>query len=307
MLEDWIRKRPRDPFFWFVNLIECHSPYLPPRPANDLGPLGRVLAAEDARRHQTFDAVVRAVARGTTASPRSLRRMRHLYDRSVEILDRWLARVLELLDAQGLLDDTVVVVTSDHGDNFGENGLIGHGGSLDDRLLSVPLIAAGPGVPPTPPGVVSLVDLPRMIAGFIGMDDHPWGPAVDPGVAVAQYDGTFAFHPEEMGALREMGATPDGVRRLTQRFTCATDGELKLVRTNEGDALFDVKSDPLETAPVEAAAYPSERLQPLRRALDRAAADAWDPDESVAGRARSDVTEAEVSDIEERMKLLGYL
>ena len=53
-------------------------------------------------------------------------------------MDDWLARVLDLLDKHKLLDDTQVVVTSDHGENFGEGGLCGHSFSLDDRSIRVP-------------------------------------------------------------------------------------------------------------------------------------------------------------------------
>src|SRR3712207_7990899 len=57
-------------------------------------------------------------------------------------MDDWLGRVLEALDAKGALDDTLVILTSDHGENFGEGELICHAYSLDDRLIHVPFIAA---------------------------------------------------------------------------------------------------------------------------------------------------------------------
>ena len=60
-------------------------------------------------------------------------------------MDDWLGDVLGAMDARGLLDDTLVVVTSDHGENFGESGLMAHAFSLDERLTHVPLVAAGPG------------------------------------------------------------------------------------------------------------------------------------------------------------------
>ena len=54
VLRDWFAEPGEGPDFWFVNLIECHSPYLPPKPWNDLGPLDRMRAAEEARRHLTM-------------------------------------------------------------------------------------------------------------------------------------------------------------------------------------------------------------------------------------------------------------
>ncbi len=301
LLGEWLGSRGSAPFFWFVNLIECHSPYLPPKPVNDLGPLERIRAAEDGRRYQTLEGVLRIVGTGAPVPERSLARMRHLYQRSIELMDGWLARVLDKLDRRGVLDSTVVIVTSDHGENFGENNLIGHAGSLDDRLLSVPLVAAGPGLPAHAPPVTSLVDLPRMIAGFAGIDDHPWGPPSNPGVGVAQYDGPVP--PEHPGVqqLRDWGATDEGLWRLTRRFTCATDGTLKLVHSGVDEHLYDLDLDALETSPVDPADYPANRIALLRGAVSRALDEGWDP---VVG---DEAPASQDDDLEERMRLLGYL
>jgi arylsulfatase A-like enzyme len=301
LLGEWLAARGPAPFFWFVNLIECHSPYLPPKPTNDLGPLERVRAAEDARRYQTLEGVLRVVSTGRGLPERSVERMRHLYQRSIELMDGWLARVLEAFDRHGILDETVVLVTSDHGENFGENNLIGHAGSLDDRLLSVPLVGAGPGLPAHAPDVTSLVDLPRLVATAVGLDEHPWGPPSTPGIGIAQYDGPIPPDHPGLQQVRDWGATPHGLERLTMRFTCATDGTLKLVHSDAGERLYDLDADPLEVTAVDASSYPADRIEPLRDAVRRALDDGWDPvvDDEIP-KSRDD-------DLEERMRLLGYL
>ena len=98
--------------------------------------------------------------------------MRHLYRRAVSYMDSWLAGVLDALDRKGILDQTLVIVTSDHGENFGEDGLIAHGFSLDERLIHVPLVSAGPG---TADGGSSGQPgrLPGHIAEACGLDEHP--------------------------------------------------------------------------------------------------------------------------------------
>lgn len=298
LLQEWIAAAPRKPFFWFVNLVECHSPYLPAKPFNDLGVLQRLAAARD-NRSLTLMGVLRAIATGETPSPRALERMRRLYDQSVVLMDKWLARVLEALDEEGVLDETVVVVTSDHGENFGECGLIGHGGSLDDRLLWVPLVVAGPGVLPAPEGVVSLDTLPRMLADILKID-HPWESSGPPGVAVAQYDGPVDLEDPSADFLLKLKTTPERIRRLTQRHTCATDGRLKLLRTDDGSWLYDLESDALELAPRPVDAYPPGATASLRQALDQAAHD--ERDATVDGEL-PEMT----ADLEARMRLLGYL
>src|SRR5207245_11045125 len=97
-VEGWIGSASRRPVFWFVNLMECHSPYLPPRPYNDLPPRSRLRAAAEARRHLTIDAIWRAAAGGFDVADDALARMRHLYRRSVRMADDWLGRVPEDLD-----------------------------------------------------------------------------------------------------------------------------------------------------------------------------------------------------------------
>lgn len=304
LLRTWIRDRSRAPFFWFVNLLECHSPYLPPVPYNDVGPVQRLLAASDTRRYQTFEGVLRAAARGEAPADRVTRRMRHLYDRSIVLMDDWLARILQAMDTAGILDDTLVIVTSDHGENFGEGGLIGHAGSLDDRLLRVPLVVAGADVAAADERVVGLAELPSVVASAIGLDDHPWAATRHPGVAVAQYDGPMPPDHPNIGILDEWGATDEGRERLTARFTAATDGKLKIVRSQHRDRLYDLERDPFETRPMDLAGGDAPRVEALTRALDVAADEAWDPE---FPESAPDDVEPEAADIEERMKMLGYL
>ena len=147
-----------------MNLVECHSPYLPPWPYDDLGPIDRLRAAEEARRHLTLSGIWKACAGGFDVAPAALERMRHLYARSVRLMDDWLRDLLDDLDRRGILDRTLVIVTSDHGENFGEGGLMGHAFSLDQRLLRVPLVIAGPGRARRRPG--------RRLARLAAADDR---------------------------------------------------------------------------------------------------------------------------------------
>lgn len=308
MLEAWVARRDRAPFFWFVNLVECHSPYLPPVPYCDVGLRDRWCAAVDARQWQTF-ASITATCLGATGPPAdALDRMRHLYGRSITLLDDWLARVLAALDGHGLLEETIVVVTSDHGENFGEDGLIGHAFSLDDRLMRVPLVLAGPGVADAPlpaDGAFSIGGVPALLASLLGIDEHPWGPPDRTGVAVAQLDPpTRADDPRVEESLAGLGLAddPEARRRLLGELTCATDGRHKLVRDALGDEyLVEPGADGTDTdhRPVED--LDADQLGWLRAALDMAGG------LEVEAAAPSTSTRGTVADLEERMRLLGYL
>src|SRR5581483_3362669 len=80
-------------------------------------------------------------------SAADVRLLASLYDGEVAYLDHELARLFAALDRRGVLRDAIVVVTADHGEEFKEHELMGHGFGLYNQELRVPLIVAGRGVP----------------------------------------------------------------------------------------------------------------------------------------------------------------
>lgn len=306
VIQQWLERKTA-PFFWFINLIECHSPYLPPRPYNDLGPIARLRAAQDARRYQGLVGVWKACATGIMPPDEAMERMRHLYLRSISLMDAWLGRLCERLERNGVLDDTLIVITSDHGENFGEGNLFGHAVSLDDRLIRVPLVLAGPGAHAVPDALTSLADLPAIIAGAVGIEDHPWRNGRDRAKAVvSQYDTGVAPDNPRLSVFREWGATADGYRRFLGPGTAATDGRYKLTIIGDEQRVYDMSTDPLEVSPVQPATVPDDVLRDLRRAVDESDATAWLPDLDTLQPRRQTGTE-EIDDLESRMKLLGYM
>jgi arylsulfatase A-like enzyme len=304
LLRTWLTEDRDKPFFWFVNLMECHSPYLPPRPFNDLGPIARVRAAREADRYLTVDAMHRYCERKLEIPAEAIERMRHLYARAVTMMDRLVGRLVEALDRAGLLDETLVIVTSDHGENLGENHLISHVLSLDDRLLRVPLISAGP-LPLAGDGLVSLVALPSLIAGAIGLDDHPWtDDALAEGAAVAQASTEMLVPVTEIGPA--LGISEDTIQTFARTMTCATDGRLKVVRDAAGDRIYDLAADPLEATPVaeETLGDRSASVAPLRLAIDRALEASSERPQALDA---APLDPAEAAALEERMRQLGYM
>ena len=299
----WLDRPREKPFFWFVNLLEAHSPYLPPRPYGDVSTLDRVRAAQDARRYYTLQAIWQAAAGSLEVPAETLERMRRLYAGAVRYLDDWLARLLERLDARGILEETLVIVASDHGDNFGEGGLIAHTHSLDERLIGVPFVAAGPGADGR--HLRSLAELPRFVAEAAGLASHPWGDGQLPeGAAVAQFDPPTDEDDERLHrAAREWGWSDEQVRRFATPLTCAVGDGLKLLRRGNAEELYDLRADPLERAPVPLASADAQAVAALRRALEHPAAAAAPPAQASAPAPSAE----ELADIEERMRLLGYM
>jgi arylsulfatase A-like enzyme len=305
LIRQLLAERKADqPFFCFVNLIECHSPYLPPKPINDLSPVQRLRAADEARRYLTFLGIIRACTGVLTVPDGAYERMRHLYNRSVHLMDQWLARVLEALDVAGVLDETCVIVTSDHGENLGEGGLLAHAFSLDDRLIRVPFVVNRNGFAPDT-GALSLASLPRLLAGHLGIDDHPWQDDLPAGAAPAQFD-FIEPDDERVETARDAWELDEaGVARMTTPLTCVSDGRFKLLLRGETEELYDLEADPLEAAPME----PHESGEPGRVSALRSALGApavlRSQEQPATGRAAASPEELER--IEQRMKLLGYL
>ncbi len=297
------------PAFWFVNLCECHSPYLPPRPWNDLDARDRLRAALEAKRHLSFEAICLFAAGRWEIPDEALERMRHLYARAAAYMDGWLADVLQALDRRGILEQTLVIVTSDHGENFAEAGLIAHGFSLDQRLIHVPLVLAGPGAADRG-GTFSLAQLPRLVATAAGLEHHPWADDPQPnGIAVAQHDPLgSADDPRVRDFAARHGLDDAAVERMTAAYSAATDGRHKLVVRNGAELLYDLEADPGETAPLD----PSEvngALAPLRAALANSmhhpATQA--PTATTPTALAQAASAEEVAALERQMKLLGYL
>jgi arylsulfatase A-like enzyme len=133
--------RTHEPFFLFLNYMDAHAPYLPRPPFDERYP-GRDPAFRwDKQYGRLIDEVMSGVR------PISDRERAHLesqYDGSIAYLDHHLGRLFDRLKALGLYDDALIIVTSDHGEAFGEHGFVGHGAYLYENQLRVPLIVKYP-------------------------------------------------------------------------------------------------------------------------------------------------------------------
>lgn len=303
-LEAWAAQRSAAPFFWFVNLVECHSPYLPPKPHAELGPLGRVRAAADASRWLTMGAFWQACATGQVPDEATLERMRAGYRGAISYMDAWLGRVLDAIGPR--LDETLVIVSSDHGENFGEGRLIGHGFSLDERLTHVPFVAAGPGADRLA-DARSLAEVPALLADIVGLSDHPYRADALPPLPVAQFDSPAppADDPRTQSAIALWGLDEAATARLVTPLTSAVDGTVKLVRRGSVDMFYDLAADSMEASPLGEADVDSAAVRRLRAALDHPAVVASESRLRAASPPNGGAPD--LADLEDRMRLLGYL
>jgi arylsulfatase A-like enzyme len=129
------------PFFGFLHYFDPHAPYSPPEAFASLWHPG-----EDPFPAQESQRFIQSHRRpGQAVPPETLAYLEALYDASIRYLDGPLARLLEGISERGLAADTLVVVTSDHGDEFKEHGGLSHDGPLHEEVVRVPLLVRWPG------------------------------------------------------------------------------------------------------------------------------------------------------------------
>src|SRR5262249_1304252 len=134
-LEDWAKGRQSQPFFLWVHFFDPHQPY-------QVGSLELAVL---------------------TPTP---------YDAEIAQADRGIGRIVDWLRQHGVLDDTLVVLTADHGESLGEHGEPTHGLFISDATIRVPLVWRLPGVFPaggTYDGPVRHIDIVPTILGVLGL------------------------------------------------------------------------------------------------------------------------------------------
>jgi arylsulfatase A-like enzyme len=132
----WLEKAPKEPFFAWIHYSDPHSPYL---------------------RHEGF-----TFSRTESDSAR--------YDSEVAYTDHHLGVLLNRLEAKGLLERSLVVFISDHGESLGEHGYTGHGRNLYQPSLRVPFGLVGPGIPVKKEAApIQLLDLAPTVLAYAGI------------------------------------------------------------------------------------------------------------------------------------------
>lgn len=231
----------RSPFFAFVNLLETHDPHLPlpgRRPPFPRSALVTAQALSDtgvlrARKIRNHNWGVRKLSAGTLA------RWKEAYRAEVSYVDRWVGRMMDAISRTDHSDSTAVIVTSDHGENFGEGGIVGHGMSVREGTARVPLVIAGAGVPSRRVAApVSLCGVSATIQHLL-LDKDSHGSLLGSGAPAPalEIEDPVLFSPP-----------PPRSRRTSQGPGAAFyDGSMKLaVDPFTGRALYDLDKDPAE-------------------------------------------------------------
>jgi len=235
----WLSRRdPQRPFFAFINLNDGHTPYLPPPPYDSM--FGTKQLRKNARH-----------SLGWNWSLPEIQAEINAYDGCIAYLDDQLGKLFGELENHNLLTNTLIIITSDHGEEFFEHGVMDHGYSLYFQSLHVPLLIFFSGVIPreiSVPDPVSLQDIPATIMDLLKVKSkvvfhgeslaRHWNGRLNPSV------------PETDTLASEVRFRPDVLKSyplFKGNMQSLVNGRYHYIKNGDGhEELYDFEEDPLE-------------------------------------------------------------
>ena len=160
---NWIGERQERPFFVLLNVMEPHSPYDPPPPWNN--------KFSKIKNPRLINIYPGRTGHPANLTPEELQGSRDAYDGTVANVDDEIGKLMAELKQRGLEENTLVILTADHGESLGDHGLQFHTNALYWELVHVPLIMRWPGHLPAGKRVsttISMVSVPSTILELIG-------------------------------------------------------------------------------------------------------------------------------------------
>jgi arylsulfatase A-like enzyme len=233
----WIDEIGEKPFFLYLHYMDPHSPYAAPASMNRLH-VDPAYRGPITGEHAQLDAILRGEMDVDAADRR---RIVDLYDQEITYWDREFGRFLRYLESRGRLENTIIVVVADHGEEFFEHGGLLHGYTLYGEQLHVPLAVMAPGVAPCEveavtrnidvmPTVLELVELP--------VPDGVQGQSLVPAMRGGETDDGVVFAEAQIRAVRTVKSLSFRARGWKYIETMVPD--------TVGPELYDLAADPGE-------------------------------------------------------------
>ncbi len=238
----WIDNSADDKnFFTVLHLYDVHAPYSP------VAPFDTVYCTEGNNGVIKWD----KSDTGELMNPDDLQHLTDMYDSEILYVDSELSRLFSELRSRSLTDNTLFIVTSDHGEEFLEHGGVGHGHSLYNEQILIPLIFSGPGIESNQisPVHAALYDLMPTILSYLDVDIPGRIEGVD----------LLSITAELLRSIPSGGVSPDKFflfqQPLSEFQSCAViEGSNKIIAYMGRDEFiqFNLEEDPGELSPFDA-------------------------------------------------------
>lgn len=240
-IEDWLssnRRRIRsEPLFLWVHYMDIHEPYIPQQKHLHLVD-SEIALSEDGM----FKLFKDLLLNRDTSDLEKVDLLRKLYDAHVREVDDYVRDLFDMLASLDLLKDSVIIITSDHGDEFNEHGGLSHDDKMYSELIDIPLLIYDPRRKKGEENdtLVSNIDIPPTIVHLFGLDpvDSFEGQSLLPSGAYSE-KGCFG---EALLHIKGKGAD------IEKDIYYYREGDLKIIYRASLDAweLYDLKHDPKE-------------------------------------------------------------
>jgi len=319
VLRELLHREERRPFFAFVNLMTAHAPYdgvrggLPELRHRFLPKSAGNFRAAWYRWHGFYGGY-------QSFSPTVFLRLGDLYDSCILTLDRRVRAIAELLQELGAWENTIFILTSDHGENLGEKDHYEHLFSLYQPTLRIPLLIRYPSE--FPPGSrdarpVQLTDIVPTLMSLLGLEGVVKGRDLrdsdfdESRLIFAEY-----YRPEQALEVLEnvMRRRADGLweaarggleAKYLRRLRTVVQNDIKLIRSDGGSVeLYDLSLDPEESTNRADDAIYADRRAELERALSEFVAGAGEREERAESEALAPNLDRETR---AELRALGYL
>ena len=236
-LSSYTRDRNYKPFFLWVHYMDVHEPYMPKQKYVDI-----VDPSIKLSRKEMYCLFRDVVLKRDVSDESKVKLLKKLYDAEVRETDDYIREFFGILEKLNLLQDSVIIITSDHGDEFNEHGGLSHDGKMYSELIDIPLIIYDPNrtrgeVCDT---LVSNVDIPPTIAYLFGLGK------------VEKFEGISLLPIEEYPkkgcfgeAISKMGP---GEKETDKPIYYYRENNLKIIYRESDDSweMYDLEKDPRE-------------------------------------------------------------
>lgn len=298
-----------EPFFMFLNYLDPHSPYLPPKDARRVF-ADKTFSDDEYKRLSSISVSAKEYHMGQLdISNQEFIALHTLYDEEILYTDRQLGRLLDHMRETNILDDTLVIIIGDHGENIGDHGLMAHRFSLNQTLVHVPFLVRYPAafesrgveeryvqLTDIMPTVLSATGLEDQVAdlGLLGEDLLGGRPPTDRPI-LSEYLST-SYTPEARSDTYDFEHS-----RHNRLLRALYDGNYKLIETlGSGDCeLYDLADDPDEQHNI--ASQMPDKVKAIKESAERFFGDFGDTLDDEVSTTGIDPA------VQERLMSLGYL
>jgi arylsulfatase A-like enzyme len=325
-MNDWIDQQVGRPFFLFWHNFEVHAPYLQGTFLDEVLPPDTAAKTReflsDAARTRMWHVPTMAEQKNDVERTKDFLRRNQvynaevceaLYDGGISSFDTWLGKFIRKLRRRGLYDSTLIILTSDHGEEFGEHYpqhiYASHGYSVYEEMVRVPLIIKLPHQSSAGTRVGSaarMIDLMPTILDVLGVRQHPKdmeGLSLRPLWEQPETQEDRLAVCESMSASREKKAVRTGRYKFLYTLepqTVAQHGRSYIPKHLDNAELYDLRADPDEKINLLASA-PSQGVAEVAATLEK-----YLRDFVAGGHGQAETVELDKKTIQ-NLRALGYL